>query len=56
MISILLVDDEPAILDVAKLFLEKTGTISTVTTASARDALILLKTQIFDTARVADSW
>jgi PAS domain S-box-containing protein len=48
MISILLVDDEPAILDVAKLFLEKTGTISTVTTASARDALILLKTQIFD--------
>jgi PAS domain S-box-containing protein len=48
MISILLVDDEPAILDIAKLFLEKTGTIAAVTVSSAQDALLLLKKQNFD--------
>lgn len=48
MLSILLVDDEPAILDIAKLFLEKTGTISAVTTSSATNALALLKKQGFD--------
>ncbi len=48
MLSILLVDDEPAILDIAKLFLEKTGTISAVTVSSAQDALLLLKKQSFD--------
>ncbi|MDP3562938.1 MAG: response regulator [Methanoregula sp.] len=48
MISILLVDDEPAILDIAKLFLEKTGTIAAVTASSAKDALLLLKKQNFD--------
>ncbi|MDO9324410.1 MAG: response regulator [Methanoregula sp.] len=49
MLSILLVDDEPAILDIAKLFLEKTGTITAVTAASAKEALLLLKKQSFDT-------
>jgi PAS domain S-box-containing protein len=48
MLSILLVDDEPAILDIAKLFLEKTGNILAVTTSSAREALLLLKKQRFD--------
>ncbi|MFA6226804.1 MAG: response regulator [Methanoregula sp.] len=48
MLSILLLDDEPAILDIAKLFLEKTGAISAVTTASAKDALHILQTQSFD--------
>jgi len=48
MISILLVDDEPAILDIAKRFLEKTGSISVVTALSAKDALIILRQQSFD--------
>jgi PAS domain S-box-containing protein len=49
MLSILLVDDEPAMLDIAKLFLEKNGTISVITTASAKEALLILKKQSFDT-------
>jgi len=48
MISILFVDDEPAILDIAKRFLEKTGLISVVTAFSAKDALIILRQQSFD--------
>jgi len=48
MLLILLVDDEPAILDIAILFLKKFGSISAVTALSAKDALNLLNQQNFD--------
>ncbi len=48
MLSILLVDDEPALLDIAKRFLEKTGSISVIAVPSAREAINLLKKQSFD--------
>ena len=48
MLTILLVDDEPAILDIAMLFLKKFGSISAVTVLSAKEALTLLGHQKFD--------
>ncbi len=53
MISVLYVDDEPALLDVGKLFLEKTGDFSVTTIDSAPAALALLVTDTFD-AIIAD--
>jgi len=48
MLSILYVDDEPALLDIAKVFLEKTGDFSVRTTGSAAAALEYLKTNPVD--------
>jgi len=48
MLSILLVDDEPALLDIAKRFLEKAGSISVITVPSAKEAINRLKKQSFD--------
>jgi len=48
MLSILYVDDESALLDVGKLFLERGGQCSVDTITSASDALILLTTKIYD--------
>jgi CheY-like chemotaxis protein len=39
MISVLLVDDEPALLDIMQLFLEKTGSFSVDTCPSGSQAL-----------------
>jgi len=47
-ISVLYVDDEPALLELAKQFLERTGLFSITTIDSAPKALELLKTQSFD--------
>ncbi|HNX18347.1 MAG TPA: PAS domain S-box protein [Methanoregula sp.] len=47
-ISVLYVDDEPALLDLAPLYLERSGSLSISTTGSAKNALELLKTQSFD--------
>ncbi len=48
MISVLLVDDEPALLDVAQIFLEKAGTMKVTLSESGYNALDLLKTGDFD--------
>jgi PAS domain S-box-containing protein len=48
MISLLYVDDEPALLDLGKLFLERGGDFSVTTTGSARDGLHLLSHTSFD--------
>jgi len=48
MISILYVDDETALLDITKLYLERTGEFTVDTCASARDALAILETTAFD--------
>lgn len=48
MISILLVDDEPALLDVAQIFLEKGGTMNVTLSESGYHALELLKQGDFD--------
>jgi PAS domain S-box-containing protein len=48
MISLLYVDDEPALLDVCRLFLEQEGDISVVTVASANEALARIATDKFD--------
>ncbi|WP_128694532.1 PAS domain S-box protein [Methanoculleus taiwanensis] len=47
-ISLLYVDDEPALLDVGKLFLERSGDIAVTTTANAPEALRLLDRGGFD--------
>jgi len=47
-ISLLLVDDEPALLDLAKAFLERTPGISVTTRESAHDALASLDRTAFD--------
>jgi len=47
-ISVLYVDDEPALLDVASHFLERSGQLSITTLGSAQKALDLLKKQSFD--------
>lgn len=44
----LYVDDEPALLDVTRLFLEKTKKFSITTEESAKSALMLMKVQKFD--------
>lgn len=48
MISVLLVDDEPALLEVTRLFLERFGEIKVETCRSALEALELIKTRSFD--------
>jgi PAS domain S-box-containing protein len=48
MISILLVDDEPALLDVAQIFLEKGGTMKVTLSESGYNALQVLKSGNFD--------
>jgi PAS domain S-box-containing protein len=48
MISLLYVDDEPDLLDLCKLFLEREGEFSVVTIPSATSALQLLKERPFD--------
>ncbi len=48
MISILLVDDEPALLDVAQIFLEKGGAMKVTLSESGYNALELLKSGNFD--------
>ena len=48
MISLLYVDDEPALLDVCRVFLEREGDITVVTVASAEEALTQIATTKFD--------
>lgn len=49
MITVLFVDDEPALLDVSRLYLEKTGDIKVDTCYSAEQALECLKSRTYDT-------
>jgi len=53
MISILYVDDEPALLELCRIFLEQTGEFRVETAESGKNALALLATKRFD-AIVAD--
>lgn len=48
MISLLYVDDEPELLTLGKLFLEREGEFSVTTTTSSPDVLSLLTTNTFD--------
>jgi len=48
MITILFVDDEPALLDVSRLYLEKTGEIKVDTCYSAEQALELPRGRVYD--------
>lgn len=48
MISVLYVDDEAALLDLGKIFLERTGDFSVTTIDSASAAMALLETEPFD--------
>ncbi len=48
MIRVLLVDDEPALLDIGKIFLEKTGQMEVTTAQSAPEALKLFSQECFD--------
>ncbi len=48
MITALYVDDEPALLDIVKLFLEKTGNIQTITSDSSIQALEILRDKHID--------
>ena len=48
MISILYVDDEPGLLDIGKLFLERSGQFSVDIITSARTALDLLNSKTYD--------
>ncbi|HPP78310.1 response regulator [Methanospirillum sp.] len=48
MISVLLVDDEPVILDIARAFLERHGEFSVTTVLSAEEGLALLNERGFD--------
>ena len=47
-LRVLYVDDEPALLDIGKLFLEKNGEFAIHTSISARDALEQIKTEHYD--------
>jgi PAS domain S-box-containing protein len=53
MISLLYVDDEPGLLEIAKVYLEMSGEFQVATSTSARDALDSLSTHSFD-AIIAD--
>lgn len=44
MIHLLIVDDEPHLLDLAKTYLEKTGDFTIDTAASAREAIEMMET------------
>ena len=46
--SILYVDDEPALLDITGMFLERTGNFSVSTCDNANDALKIISHQLFD--------
>jgi PAS domain S-box-containing protein len=48
MISILYVDDEPGLLEIGKLFLERSGEFGVDVITSAPDALILMDTKAYD--------
>jgi len=48
MISILYVDDETTLLEVARIYLERTGEFSVATCPSAKEAIALLETSLFD--------
>ena len=48
LISVLYVDDEPALLDIGKVFLEKSGSITVECSPSAADAQDLLKKRSYD--------
>ncbi len=48
MISVLFVDDEPALLEITRLYLEKSGSIAVETCRSALEALGVLKNRQFD--------
>ncbi|MCU0631448.1 MAG: PAS domain S-box protein [Methanolinea sp.] len=48
MISVLLVDDEPALLDIAQIFLEKDRKMSVTLSESAKDALVKMGQGSFD--------
>ncbi len=47
-ISVLFIDDEPALLEITKLFLERSGELRVETCRSAIEALELLKTRSYD--------
>ncbi|MCQ8893831.1 MAG: tetratricopeptide repeat protein [Methanolinea sp.] len=47
-ISVLFIDDEPALLEITKLFLERSGELCVETCRSAIEALELLKSRAFD--------
>jgi len=53
MISILLVDDDPALLEACRLYLEDTGEYAVDTSLSATEALIRLQQKSYD-AIIAD--
>ncbi|MGC9435906.1 MAG: response regulator [Methanomicrobiales archaeon] len=46
--TILIVDDEPLLLDLTKTYLEKTGGFTVDTAASAREALEMMETTTYD--------
>ena len=48
MLSVLLIDDEPALLEVLKPFFERSGEMSVQTSASATEALTILPEKSFD--------
>ncbi|MDD1720290.1 MAG: tetratricopeptide repeat protein [Methanoregulaceae archaeon] len=48
MTSVLLVDDEPALLEITRTFLERSGEVKVQTSRSALEALGVLKSQTFD--------
>ncbi|MCU0633069.1 MAG: response regulator [Methanolinea sp.] len=48
MITVLFVDDEPALLDVSRLYLEKTGDLKVDTCFSAEQAIEMLKERSYD--------
>lgn len=48
MISVLLVDDEPVILDIARTFLERNGEFTVTTVLSAEEGLAMLNERDFD--------
>src|SRR5208337_4637545 len=48
MISVLYVDDEPELLALGKIFLEKTGDFSVTTVSAAHDAIDLMASRHFD--------
>ncbi len=48
MISVLYVDDETSLLDVTKIYIERTGEFTVDTTPSARTALTIMDTRMYD--------
>ena len=48
MLSVLIIDDEETVLGVTRVFLERFGDMTVVTSTSAKDSLALLNTRTFD--------